>query len=491
MRRRFAAAAARYRRRAGRAAPPPRAPGAPPGRPTTCAGRGATADPSIGAVPVRTPGRWSPSTCSGRAPRRAACRAEAPPRERLRPAGRRPGGCSCRRPARSARAGAAGAAAGRPTPGRPTAPQTDHAGTIPARAKREAATPMEPRPARARPRAPTPGDASAAEVVEQGLRPMTARRVRQRERKRERRRVPDTASRARSTPAAAAARRHARRRGPAHQRGSPPAPRACLPSPHRRRAVRQAVQAPASNGPLAPLAPLAHPFRPALPAAQAAWFGQRNRGPDRGSDPDRRSGARYGTGARPARRRQRWFPTAPPQSDSACRSAGWPAPTMAPAQPHRLDAPLRGGVGEAGGVRGVTRGTDHARYAVVTVSVDGETHRLARIRAAELETSVSALVRDYLRGLSLRRHAEPGVGSRPMETPRERRRRLMNEVFEDIRSTRSGFSSSDNVPREDLYELQTVVLGRSDPRRGACCRMRRGLFGRPELGAGLRRHSSD
>ena len=35
----------------------------------------------------------------------------------------------------------------------------------------------------------------------------------------------------------------------------------------------------------------------------------------------------------------------------------------------------------------------------ITVSVDEETHRLARIRAAELDTSVSALVRQFLRSL--------------------------------------------------------------------------------------------
>ena len=321
-----AAASARYRRRAGRAAPPPRAPRALPGRPTTCAGRDATADPSAGAVPVRTPGRCSPSTCSGREPRRAACRAAAPPRERRRPAGRRPGACSCRRPARSARAGAAGAAAEPPTPGRATAPQTDHHGTIPVRAQRPAATPMEPRPARARAPTPTPtpGDPSAAEVVEQGLRPRTTRRERQPVR--DRRRAPETARRCRSTPAAAAARRHARRRGSAQQRGSPPAPRACSPLPHRRSTRRPAVQAPA---PIGARAPLAHPLRSALPAAQAAWFRRRNRGPDRGSDPDRRSGARYGSGARPARHRQRWFPTAPPRSYSTRHSAGWPAPTHA------------------------------------------------------------------------------------------------------------------------------------------------------------------
>ena len=313
MRPRFAAAGARYRRRAGRAAPPPRAPGAPPSRPTTCAGRGATADPSAGAVPVRTPGRWSPSRCSGWGPRRAACRAVAPPRERRRPAGRRPGACSCRRPARSARAGVAGAVAEPPAAGRATAPQTDPPGTIPARATRHAASLMEPRPARARAPtpAPAPGDASAAEVVEQGLRPRTARRVRQRER--DHRRAPETARRCRSTLDAAAARRHARRRGPAQQSGSPPAPRARSPRPHHRNTRRPAVQAPA---PIGARAPRAHPLRPALPAAQAAWF-------------DRRCGALYGTGARPARRRQRWFPTAPPQSDSARRSAGWPAPTHA------------------------------------------------------------------------------------------------------------------------------------------------------------------
>ena len=186
---------------------------------------------------------------------------------------------------------------------------------------------MEPRlAARARARAPTPADPSAAEVVEQGLRPRTARRVRQREWQRERRRAPETARRFRSTPAAAAARRHARRRGSAQQRGSPPAPRARSPLPHRRSTGRPAVQAPASIG---ARAPRAHPLRPALPAAQAGWFGRRNRDPDRGSDPDRHSGARCGTGARPARHRQRWFPTAPPRSYSTLRFAGWPAPTHA------------------------------------------------------------------------------------------------------------------------------------------------------------------
>ena len=139
-------------------------------------------------------------------------------------------------------------------------------------------------------------------------------------------RVPETATRFRSTPAAAVARRHARRRGPAHQRGSPPAPRACSLPPHHRCTRRPAVQ---TLAPIGARALLAHLLRPALPAAQAAWFRQPNRGPDRSRDPDRHSDARYGSGARPARRRQRWFPTAPPRSYSTRRSAGRPAPTPA------------------------------------------------------------------------------------------------------------------------------------------------------------------
>jgi plasmid stability protein len=46
----------------------------------------------------------------------------------------------------------------------------------------------------------------------------------------------------------------------------------------------------------------------------------------------------------------------------------------------------------------------------VTIALDDETHRAARIRAAELGTSLSALVKDYLQGL---------VGSSPQAGVRE------------------------------------------------------------------------
>ena len=84
----------------------------------------------------------------------------------------------------------------------------------------------------------------------------------------------------------------------------------------------------------------------------------------------------------------------------------------------------------------------------ITVAVDDETHRLARIRAAELDTSVSALVREYLRSLVGRPAAA--------ESAKERRRRLMSAVFEDIRATRPGFKASDNVSRDELYKRRAV-----------------------------------
>jgi hypothetical protein len=51
----------------------------------------------------------------------------------------------------------------------------------------------------------------------------------------------------------------------------------------------------------------------------------------------------------------------------------------------------------------------------VTIALDEETHRKARIRAAELGTSLSALVKDYLNSLSEGGAVEQGV--REMQMP--------------------------------------------------------------------------
>ena len=84
----------------------------------------------------------------------------------------------------------------------------------------------------------------------------------------------------------------------------------------------------------------------------------------------------------------------------------------------------------------------------ITVSIDEHTHRQARIRAAELGTSVSALVRTYLNRLA----AEPleeKVTEEESETPLERRRRL-KEFFEGFDARGRGISEI--IPREAIYE---------------------------------------
>ncbi|MCY3952323.1 MAG: hypothetical protein OXG69_07220 [bacterium] len=83
----------------------------------------------------------------------------------------------------------------------------------------------------------------------------------------------------------------------------------------------------------------------------------------------------------------------------------------------------------------------------ITVSVDDATYRRARIRAAELDTSVSALVRDYLRTLAVRHAGESRV-----ESAAERRVRLLDEVMADFDAREVGLDPRDSLPREDLFD---------------------------------------
>jgi len=62
----------------------------------------------------------------------------------------------------------------------------------------------------------------------------------------------------------------------------------------------------------------------------------------------------------------------------------------------------------------------------ITVSVPDEIYRRARIRAAARDTSVSALVREFLTGLG---DDEPEF---------ERRKRLQAEVLQSVRTFRAG-----------------------------------------------------
>ena len=88
----------------------------------------------------------------------------------------------------------------------------------------------------------------------------------------------------------------------------------------------------------------------------------------------------------------------------------------------------------------------------ITVSIDEETYRLARIRAAELDTSVSALVRDYLKSLVEDGTGGTASGSRDAEKKTERRRELMRQVFQDFEARGVGLRMSENLTREELYD---------------------------------------
>lgn len=92
----------------------------------------------------------------------------------------------------------------------------------------------------------------------------------------------------------------------------------------------------------------------------------------------------------------------------------------------------------------------------ITVSVDDATYRLSRIRAAELDTSVSALVRGFREGLVLDRSDESGGYVPGTETEHERRRRVLSEAFKDFRATRGGFRASDSLAREAAYDRDLI-----------------------------------
>ena len=71
----------------------------------------------------------------------------------------------------------------------------------------------------------------------------------------------------------------------------------------------------------------------------------------------------------------------------------------------------------------------------ITVSVDDEVHRRARIKAAERATSVSAVVRAFL------------INWSGEETEFDRRKRLQDETVAAIDT----FSAGDRLPREQVH----------------------------------------
>ena len=79
----------------------------------------------------------------------------------------------------------------------------------------------------------------------------------------------------------------------------------------------------------------------------------------------------------------------------------------------------------------------------ITVSVPDEVYRRARIRAAERNTSVSALVRDLL----------SQVGE---QDDVERRRGLLRETIDAIRKANPNFSATDLLSREELHDRDAL-----------------------------------
>jgi plasmid stability protein len=76
----------------------------------------------------------------------------------------------------------------------------------------------------------------------------------------------------------------------------------------------------------------------------------------------------------------------------------------------------------------------------ITLSLDEDTYRMARIAAARRDTSVSALVKQYLQTLAAT-EAAPEKTSHELET-----------LLGEIASRHPNFACRENLSREALYE---------------------------------------
>ena len=88
----------------------------------------------------------------------------------------------------------------------------------------------------------------------------------------------------------------------------------------------------------------------------------------------------------------------------------------------------------------------------ITVSVDEETHRQARIRAAEMGTSVSALVRGYLTSLCSDPETDPKRNPTSEAERLEQRRKRIQAAIDDIRASGGGLLMSEIQSRDELYD---------------------------------------
>ncbi len=83
----------------------------------------------------------------------------------------------------------------------------------------------------------------------------------------------------------------------------------------------------------------------------------------------------------------------------------------------------------------------------ITVSIDDETYRRSKIKAAEVGTSVSALVRSFLVSL---------IQGRSQEDEFTQLKHLQDETLRAIRERGAGLSSIDNLHREALHDRDAL-----------------------------------
>ena len=84
----------------------------------------------------------------------------------------------------------------------------------------------------------------------------------------------------------------------------------------------------------------------------------------------------------------------------------------------------------------------------ITVSVDDEIYRKARIAAAEADSSVSGLVREFLRAFV--------NTDRPGEEQKDFRADRVLAVVEKMRLRHPGFDSSNRMSREEAHSRATA-----------------------------------
>ncbi len=83
----------------------------------------------------------------------------------------------------------------------------------------------------------------------------------------------------------------------------------------------------------------------------------------------------------------------------------------------------------------------------ITVSVDDETYRGPRIKAAEAGTSVSALVKSFLMQLAQ---------GQALETEFDRLKRLQMQTLNRIRARAAGLRTADNLSRDALHDRDAL-----------------------------------